>query len=579
MTVHGAATAADANGNARSGPLLTGALLVVVALVFARALGGAFVYDDLALLAESPALRDPFDLVGLWTRPLWGEQLGHWRPLTAQLLALGLWLDGGGSHAIHAMALAAHLAATRAVLDLARRTGLAPTAAALVALVFAVHPAQAESVAWCAALNDVLCGAFALLGLSRWLAWRECGNARDRALAVVLAVLAALSKEPGVLVPGLYFAADLALGVSFAKSCHALAPLLLVPLGWFAARVLVFGEFAAGLSRSTYTPPGGPFGNAVDVAGGLVRHLVWPTELGMFEQPGAGFAEAAAAVGFVAIFAVLVGRAPRPSRLALGLLAFALLPPLLSVRALGPYPIADRYLYVACAGLALALGATFANARRGDVAPIAGIGFLLLAITAQRVPTWSDPQRFVAASLAQYPGDPRLWLMHAQLDLELAANDREAARRAQQSLQLAKQLLGNDLATNDHRAQVRRDVGVALAWQLASRPAANGQPDWLAVDHAFTRLTQDWPTCADAWVGLGVARAATGRLDLAERDLRHALELDPGVAPAHHNLARVLYAKGDKRGARTHLEDAVRIRPDDQASRALLDVLAREGVR
>lgn len=579
MTVHGAAAAATKNGSLRPASLLTVALLLAVASVFARALGGAFVYDDLALLADSPALRDPFDVVGLWTRPLWGGQLGHWRPLTSQLLALGLWFGDGGPVGIHAIALSAHLAATWAVLDLARRTGLAPTTSAVVALLFAVHPAQAESVAWCAALNDVLCGAFALLGLSRWLAWRANGDARARAMAFAFAVLAGLSKEPGALVPALYFAADFALRIPFATALRAIAPLLALPLAVYGARVLVFGELAAGLSRSTYTPPGSALGHAIDTASGLLRHLFWPTDLGMFERPHTGPGEAAAAFAFAVLFAVLARRAPGQSRLALVVIGFALLPPLLSLRSLGPYPVADRYLYLACAGLALALGAAVGQARHGAIALAAAIGLPFLVGSLLRVPTWSDPQRFVATSLAQYPDDPRLHLMQAQLEFEQAGSDAAAAARARASLQRAHDLLGGDLRTHDHLAQLRRDVGVALAWQLASRPAANGQPDWATVERAFERLVQDWPASADAFVGLGVSRAATGRLDLAEKDLRHAIELDPGVAPAHHNLARVLYEKGDKLGARDHLREAVRIRPDDRASLALLGVLAQEGVR
>src|SRR5262245_63584657 len=94
-------------------------VLAIVAVVFARALWGGFVYDDVALIAQNPGLHDPTDLTALWTQPLWGAQLGHWRPLTAQLLALCWWL-GGAPWAIHALALLLRVAATLGVLGLAR---------------------------------------------------------------------------------------------------------------------------------------------------------------------------------------------------------------------------------------------------------------------------------------------------------------------------------------------------------------------------------------------------------------------------------------------------------------------------
>ena len=102
---------------------------------------------------------------------------------------------------------------------------------------------------------------------------------------------------------------------------------------------------------------------------------------------------------------------------------------------------------------------------------------------------------------------------------------------------------------------------------------------WLRVEREFVAVTNNWPDRADGFTGLGVARAATGRLELAELDLRRAIGLDPGTSAAHHNLARVLYARGNREAAREHLLEAIRIRPDDAASSALLLQLEREGVR
>src|SRR5262245_4365005 len=114
-------------------------VLAIVGVVFARALWGGFVYDDVALIAQNPGVHDPLDFAAL-TQPLWGAQLGHWRPLTAQLLALCWWLGGGQPWPFHALALLLHLVAALAVLSVARELGASARTAALTALLFALHP-------------------------------------------------------------------------------------------------------------------------------------------------------------------------------------------------------------------------------------------------------------------------------------------------------------------------------------------------------------------------------------------------------------------------------------------------------
>ncbi|MEQ1634620.1 MAG: tetratricopeptide repeat protein [Planctomycetota bacterium] len=556
------------------------AVAAIVALVYARGLGSEFVYDDLALIVQNPSLHDPTDVFGLWSRPLWGEQLGHWRPLTAQLLAIGWWLAQGSAVGIHALSLLLHVSAFFGAVRLCRELDLAPAAALGAALPFALHPCNAEAVAWAAALNDVLGGTCAIHGLAYHLGWRRTGERRSRALALLFAALAMLSKESFAVVPLLYLASDLALRRSVSSSWRAaVAPLVLVLL-WLIARMLVFGELTAGFGRTTFAQPGSELGNAAAVAGGLLQHLLWPVGLGMFEplalSPGALLHTATTllAVG-------IAWRRREPAlRLASLLVAASVVPPMLTVPNLGPYPIADRYLYLATLGLALAFAQVLGSERRGRVLLVVFVALPWATATFLRLPLWRDQATFVERSLAQQPMDPRLHYMHGAVLLERAERGTSgAAAAAAEAFARARSLLGNDLRRRDHQRQLRRDVAIALAWCTMREPSADGMPDWLRVEREFLVVTQEWPDAADGFVGLGVARAASGRLPLAELDLRRAIAIDPGTSAAHHNLARVLYARGDKSGAKEHLLLAVSIRSDDLASRALLEQLEREGVR
>jgi hypothetical protein len=553
------------------------AIALIPALVFARGLTQGFVYDDLALIAQNPGLHDPFDFVGLWTTPLWGEQLGHWRPLTAQLLAIGWALTPGSALGIHGISLLLHCAAAISLACVSVRLGLSRSAATAAALLFALHPANAETVAWCASLNDALLAACAIGAVDQWLRWRATGTDTARRAATALLVAAMLSKEPGV------FALLLCLGVDVAMSRAQLARRALpciaaLAFTWIAARMLVFGELAAGFGRVTYAHPDAGLQASLAVGAGLLRRLMWPLGLDMFEGPkDVGASSAIGAAVAAIVFLLALRRGGVAGRVACIFACTSVLPPMLTVSNLGPYPIASRYLALATAGLGVALASLCAKPSSIRNIALHAIACAFGIATWLSIPTWRDQETFVEQSLVQRPSDPRLHYMRGSLLLERAQQgDTVAAQRADSALLEAKRLLGDDLARKDHLAALRRDVATGLAWMSMFYAGPGGGPDWLRVERAFLSVIADWPDRADAYVGLGVARAASGRLELGQRDLERAIELDPGTPAAYFNLAKVLQMRGDLASARARLLEALRIRPDDAQARAMLGDVERQ---
>ena len=187
------------------------------------------------------------------------------------------------------------------------------------------------------------------------------------------------------------------------------------------------------------------------------------------------------------------------------------------------------------------------------------------------------PMHNKKVSQPQRPRDPRLHLMRGTLLLERAqAGDAAAAAGAHTALLEAKRLLGDDLVRKDQLLALRRDVAIGLAWISMFVAGPDGGPDWSRVEREFTTVTTEWPDRADAFVGLGVALAAGGKLERGQAALERAIALDPGTAAAHHNLAKVLQLRGDLRGARSRLQEALRIRPDDAQSKAMLEAVERQ---
>lgn len=162
-------------------------LSIAAAALFAYgwSLAASFHFDDFSLLLN-PLITTT---QGLWR--MWG--LSQTRPLTN----LTFWIDYhvGGSHPVgyHAVNLLLHIAAAILLYQVLRR--LLPEHGAFVAaLLFAVHPAQSEAVAYVFARSTLLCTLLCLVSLWFWLEGKI-------PLSVALFAAALLAKEECVTFP------------------------------------------------------------------------------------------------------------------------------------------------------------------------------------------------------------------------------------------------------------------------------------------------------------------------------------------------------------------------------------------
>jgi tetratricopeptide (TPR) repeat protein len=80
----------------------------------------------------------------------------------------------------------------------------------------------------------------------------------------------------------------------------------------------------------------------------------------------------------------------------------------------------------------------------------------------------------------------------------------------------------------------------------------------------------------DALNQLGIALASKNRLDDAIAVFTRAEQTDPQDGAVERNFAYVLYQKHDVADALVHAEEAVALQPDDDASKALLQILRQE---
>lgn len=210
-----------ANREARVEAMPVGSWTVVLVLLLAAAtylnsLTYDFVWDDTVMLLGGPKLRDlrnlPQFFLSDFTTLTSGALEGHYyRPTLALTLALDATLWGLHPALFHLTNILLHVGVTFLVNRLALAMGARRDIALLAALLFAVHPAHVEVVAFVAARVDLLLS-IGVLGCL--LAYRRSdapGRARIAwgGAALAMQAFALFSKEPAVTLPALLVLSDL----------------------------------------------------------------------------------------------------------------------------------------------------------------------------------------------------------------------------------------------------------------------------------------------------------------------------------------------------------------------------------
>ena len=190
---------------------LTGAALLLLPLLAALlcswpVLDNRFTYDDQVLIVANPRVHDFSHLAENLTRDhfhsstTYGQGMGYYRPLVKLGFMIQYQLFGADPRGYHAVSVALFLACVAACFLLFLALGARPRVASAGALLLAVNPAQAESVALVASQADLL----AMLGTVAAL-YCHVRHRRDPFWAWLAAALgctavALASKESAVLI-------------------------------------------------------------------------------------------------------------------------------------------------------------------------------------------------------------------------------------------------------------------------------------------------------------------------------------------------------------------------------------------
>ncbi len=530
----------------------TAAALVALAaaLVYAGALGHALVWDDANVLAgvRGAAARGAGALLGAEFL----ADTGYHRPVVLLSLRIDDLLGGGAAFAFHLTNVLLHAAASVLTLLLLRAWLRGAAAALAGALVFAVHPAHVESVAFVSGRTDLWIATLGLAAALAWTRWRR-GERRAGPAAALLFMLALFAKESAYLLP----AALLAISALLPDDVRDPRPWWRRQAGWLGAAALTMAVAAAlrvGVAGIGFGEGAATAGSRLgaDLAtrlGHLPALLAWYLRLLLAPWPLNAYWSvqhlSPGAITWVAAILALGVVALARRRGAAGLawtLVFLL--PVLGFAPLQGAPFAERFLYLPSFGWCLVIGALHARVadagRRGFAAGAAtALVLVLAAATLARVPVWRDDATLFTDIARRSPGE-----YVVQHDLGAALH---RAGDASGSL-----------------AAYRRAVALAPTHEPSLRAlgVAEGAAGNLEASYALLeRAVAADPRRPEAHCNFAVIAARLGRGELAETHFRRAVELRPDYALAVAGLCETLAARGDRDGARRQLATLQRLDP------------------
>jgi tetratricopeptide (TPR) repeat protein len=482
----------------------------------------------------------------------------YFRPATLFSLALDHALSPGNPRLFHVTNVLLYAASCLFLWLFAWELSGRPVAAAAGTVLFALHPAHPESVAFISGRTDVLGGLF--LFASLWAAIRFGPRIRAaswKLLPSALLLLPSLfAKEIGLfaapLIPAALWVRERRL--TGGETARASIPVAAAALLYLAARIAVLQS----PPLPAVTPVEGTVPQILTSVAVVARYmpiLLAPTALSARHEivethaPDPVFLAGLLILGAIATGLVLAARRRSPWLLPLGLFAATLLP-VCYVRLLSGAIVAERFLFVPSGSITLAAallpGALARPTRGARDAGDAGPGFLLasgaaamalLVLLLPRISLWKADGTLFLSMLRDSPESPHV---HAILG-GYYYGTRDLTRSVY----------------HYRRALVLYPRSHELLLNLGAAEDESGQSD-SAFAH-IRLLNRLEPTYAPGLYALGNLHARTGRPDSAELAYRAALARMPRFQQAENNLGAVLERQGRLSEALEHYRRALAI--------------------
>ncbi len=599
-----------------------GVLLVILTLaVYFPVSSHPFVnYDDGFYVISNDHVKHGLD----WETVDWAlttYDQANWHPLTWLSHALDWQLFGPNPAGHHVTNLLLHMANVLLLFWVMRQATGFLGRSFMVAVLFALHPINVESVAWIAERKNLLSMLFFLLALEAYRRYVRDPRAGRYAVVAVCYALGLMAKPQVITLPFVLLLWDYwplqklivtgerpisAPAVAAGMTARNFSVLLKEKLPLFAlcaaSAVITFtAQRAGGAMNDVYHQP---FSIRVENAiVSYVRYLgkaFWPSHLApLYPHPGNSLRiwQAVAALVLLAAITTLVAWHRRRRYLVVGWLWFlGTLVPMIGLVQVGGQAMADRYAYLPFIGLFIMVCwgiADWAQQRRIPTLWLAGASaavLLALAVVAHRqLDYWGDNvtlwSHTLQVTLPNYIAEDNL----AQLLM-----DQGQTEQAMQHFRAAAAIYPGDTTSNTQIAMYEQRSGrlpeVVEQYdkliKMTSDPvqraemftnqgyAYGGLKDYARARESFQAAVDLNPNQARAWMGLGVVAQRAGDLNHAIDDYEHSIKAHP-TDVAYVLLARALEQNGRNGEAQTALQTAKLLSADfERAQRVATDLVA-----
>ncbi len=527
--------------------LLLGALLgAIVVLLYRPVLQHDFLklWDDDAYVTDNPHVRTGLTLANIrWAFTSFEQS--NWHPVTWLSQMLDCQLFGLNPRAQHGVNVLLHAANALLLFWILQRATSSVWRSFFVALLFAVHPLNVETVAWIAQRKSLLSAFFSLLTVAAYGWYVRRGGWTRYLLLACLFALSLMAKPMAVSLPLLLLLFDcwplrrfeeLAASRRWAK-----LTLEKLPLFAMSAASSVFTEMAQGAGGSvmglSLLPLSARIENAAISYVAYIGKIVWPAKLATYYplrfSPPLGDAIASAAILIaVSVLALYLRRSPY---IAVGWFFFVIsIIPVIGIVQVGFQGMADRYTYIPAIGLMIVLVWGVADAVQ--MFPVARaslsvvglcIAIALSVTTARYLPAWQNSETLFAHARAAW-GQPDMWLeqlygnaLFSAGRIDEALEHYQASCAIQPRTEYCHYNIGHIFLGRGQFSDAIREYDLALRY-TANR------------DMALLCLTEE-----------AEAQLQVGDYVAAESSIAKALAIDPSNSAALQLREQIIYRKGD----------------------------------
>lgn len=511
----------------------------------------------------------------------------NWHPLTWLSHALDWQLFGKNAAGHHYTSVLLHAVnAILLFLLLQSATGFT-WRSLIVAVLFALHPVDVESVAWASERKNVLSMTFFLLTMLAYGWYAKRPAVRRYSLVALMFACGLMAKPQVITLPFVLLLWDywplhrfrfkgFGFGASDLSSPYAVRPLPWLILEKIPLLLLSAGDALLTMRAQHNAVRGGQAGYSLVVRLGnaalsyarYVGHAFWPVHLSpAYAHPGAtiSWSQVAVACVFLLLVSVLV-LASRKRYLLVGWLWFlGILVPMIGIVQVGDQAMADRYAYIPYIGLFWMVTWSVAEASRDWkissrwlAAPLCAVLVASAFLTQRQITYWHDGETLWRYALRV---TDKNFMAHCYLAAVLTKEGRHE-----------EAMVEYVAADRLHRYPLDQIVLFA-DYELRHEHTAEAMADAQRVLDGTNELQPREMAYRD----LGIGNTKLGKAAEARADFQNALKLDPNDPFVLMGLGLLDYRDGDFASAADYFSRAVKSEPSDFEYLLLATALEKSG--